>query len=165
MAVLSMLLVAALVPLFLWRRYQDSRSGHAHEDEDQVWFWRMADEFFEGLFICFVLKWYCLGYQSVSKKGCRGVFTWFLESFRFLREKRWFVLLVVAVVCAGDLLWLLVRRMQRQVWKVCISISFLSLFFFYLISLVCYVVNINCKGVWGPCSSSSIHLETLQSVD
>ncbi|XP_023522553.1 DDRGK domain-containing protein 1-like [Cucurbita pepo subsp. pepo] len=36
LAVLSMLLVAALVPLFLWRRYQDSRSGHAHEDEDQV---------------------------------------------------------------------------------------------------------------------------------
>ncbi|XP_050939000.1 DDRGK domain-containing protein 1 isoform X3 [Cucumis melo] len=35
-AVLSMLLVVALVPLFLWRRYQDSRSGHAHEDEDQV---------------------------------------------------------------------------------------------------------------------------------
>ncbi|XP_022981566.1 DDRGK domain-containing protein 1-like [Cucurbita maxima] len=36
LAVLSMLLVAALVPLFLWRRYQDSRSAHAHEDEDQV---------------------------------------------------------------------------------------------------------------------------------
>lgn len=36
MAVLSMLLVVALVPLFLWRRYQDSRFGHAHEDEDQV---------------------------------------------------------------------------------------------------------------------------------
>ncbi|XP_022139715.1 DDRGK domain-containing protein 1 [Momordica charantia] len=35
-AILSMLLVVALVPLFLWRRYQDSRSGHAHEDEDQV---------------------------------------------------------------------------------------------------------------------------------
>ncbi|XP_023535116.1 DDRGK domain-containing protein 1-like [Cucurbita pepo subsp. pepo] len=35
-AVLSMLLVFALVPLFLWRRYQDSRSDHAHEDENQV---------------------------------------------------------------------------------------------------------------------------------
>lgn len=42
LAVLSMLLVAALVPLFLWRRYQDSRSGHAHEDEDQVCFWRLV---------------------------------------------------------------------------------------------------------------------------
>lgn len=35
-AVLSMLLVVALIPLFMWRRYQDSRSVHAHEDDDQV---------------------------------------------------------------------------------------------------------------------------------
>ncbi|KAK6946852.1 DDRGK domain containing protein [Dillenia turbinata] len=34
--ILSTLLVLALVPLYLWKRRQDSRTPHAHEGEDQV---------------------------------------------------------------------------------------------------------------------------------
>ena len=67
-----MLLVFALVPLFLWRRYQDSRSDHAHEDENQVWFFGGSVRVY--LFVCFVLKCYCWGYQSVSMKGYRGFY-------------------------------------------------------------------------------------------
>ncbi|XP_050138510.1 DDRGK domain-containing protein 1-like isoform X1 [Malus sylvestris] len=33
---LSMLLVLGLIPLFLWKRRQDSRSSHEHEEEPQV---------------------------------------------------------------------------------------------------------------------------------
>ncbi|KAI4366135.1 hypothetical protein MLD38_022053 [Melastoma candidum] len=35
-AVLSMLLVVALIPLYLWKKRRDSRSPHSHEDEPQV---------------------------------------------------------------------------------------------------------------------------------
>lgn len=69
MVILSMLLVVALVPLFLWRRYQDSRSGHAHEDEDQVCFSRLVKiHFFYGTGMALFII-------SIS---------W---NFRFLREK------------------------------------------------------------------------------
>ncbi|KAK6934400.1 DDRGK domain containing protein [Dillenia turbinata] len=34
--IICMLLVLALVPLYLWKRRQDSRAPHAHEEEDQV---------------------------------------------------------------------------------------------------------------------------------
>ncbi|KAG9153561.1 hypothetical protein Leryth_008501 [Lithospermum erythrorhizon] len=35
-AILSMLLVASLIPLYLWKRRSDSRATHEHEDEAQV---------------------------------------------------------------------------------------------------------------------------------
>lgn len=37
-AILSMLLVIALVPLYLWKRRQDSCSPNEHEEEPQVLF-------------------------------------------------------------------------------------------------------------------------------
>lgn len=38
-AILSMLLVVALVPLYLWKRRLDSRSPNEHEEEPQVIFY------------------------------------------------------------------------------------------------------------------------------
>jgi Tfp pilus assembly protein PilO len=37
-AILSMLLVVGLIPLFLWKRRRDSQSQDENEEEHEVWF-------------------------------------------------------------------------------------------------------------------------------
>lgn len=52
-AILSMLLVVALIPLYLWKRRQDSRSADEHQEEGQVCLqFFMLEEYWN-----FVVRW------------------------------------------------------------------------------------------------------------